>query len=69
MNATELWSRFISPLIFIGLSWILSVVNTFFFDGKNYEKAEHIASIARHLLSVGLGLFIGTLIFMSNHLG
>jgi hypothetical protein len=69
MNTTELWGRFIIPLIFIGLSWIFSVVNTYFFNDKNYDKAKFIASIARHLLSIGLGALIGTLIFMSNHLG
>ena len=69
MNTTELWSRFIIPLIFIGLSWILSVINTYFFNDENYDKAKFIASIAKSLLSVGFGALIGTLIFMSNHLG
>jgi hypothetical protein len=69
MNAAELWGKFITPLIFIGLSWIFSVVNIYFFNDDNYEKAKFIASIARHLLSIGFGALIGTLIFMSNHLG
>ena len=69
MNAAELWSRFITPLIFIGLSWILSVVNNFSFNDENYEKAKLIASIVKSLLSVGFGSLIGTLIVISNNLG
>ena len=69
MNAAELWGRFITPLIFIGLSWILSVVNAFFFNNGKYETAKLIASIAKSLLSVGFGSLIGTLIVVSNNLG
>ena len=68
MNAAELWGKFIVPLIFIGLSWILSVVNAFFLNDEKYEKAKLIASIAKSLLSVGLGSLIGTLIIISNKL-
>ena len=69
MNAAEFWGKFITPLIFIGLSWILSLVTTFFLNDEKYEKAKLIASIAKSLLSVGLGSLIGTLIIISNKLG